>query len=122
KGVLFQNGREVTADDVAYSINRVLDPKTKSPGSSFFLSIAGAQDMANGKAKTASGIKVLSRYSIRFTLTQPDTTFLNVMAMNFAYIVPKEVVAKEGANFGHAPVGTGPFMLKQWVPGQKLVF
>ncbi|MGH2388542.1 MAG: ABC transporter substrate-binding protein [Chloroflexota bacterium] len=122
KGVLFQNGREVTADDVAYSINRVLDPKTKSPGSSFFLSIAGAQQMADGKAKTASGIKVLSRYSIRFTLTQPDTTFLNVMAMNFAYIVPKEVVAKEGANFGHAPVGTGPFILKQWIPGQKLVF
>jgi peptide/nickel transport system substrate-binding protein len=44
------------------------------------------------------------------------------MAMNFAYIVPKEVVAKEGANFAHAPVGTGPFMLKQWVPGQKIVF
>ncbi|MGH2410443.1 MAG: ABC transporter substrate-binding protein, partial [Chloroflexota bacterium] len=122
KGVLFQNGRELTADDVAYSINRVLDPKTKSPGQSFFLGIAGAQAMADGKAAAASGIKVLGRYSIQFTLTQPDTTFLNVMAMNFAYIVPKEVVAKEGANFGHAPVGTGPFMLKQWIPGQKLVF
>lgn len=121
-GVLFQNGREVTADDVAYSINRVLDPKTKSPGQSFFLDIAGAQDVANGKAATASGIKVIDKYTIRFTLVQPDVTFLNVMAMNFAYIVPKEVVAKEGANFGHAPVGTGPFILKQWVPGQKLVF
>lgn len=122
RGVRFQNGREVTAADVAYSINRVLDPKTKSPGQSFFLLIQGAQEMANGKASTASGIKVLSKYSIRFTLTQPDVTFLNVMAMNFAYIVPKEVVAKEGANFGHAPVGTGPFILKQWVAGQKLVF
>ncbi len=121
-GVLFQNGRELTADDVAYSINRVLNPKTKSPGQSFFLSIAGAQDVSVGKAATASGIKVLGKYAIRFTLTQPDTTFLNVMAMNFAYIVPKEVVAKEGAGFGHAPVGTGPFILKQWVSGQKLVF
>jgi ABC-type transport system substrate-binding protein len=122
QGVHFQNGREVTADDVAYTINRVLDPKTKSPGQSFFLGIAGAQDFANGKGTSASGIKVLGRYSVRFTLTQPDTTFLNVMAMNFAYIVPKEVVAKEGAGFGHAPVGTGPFILKQWVAGQKLVF
>ena len=121
-GDRFQNGREITADDVAYTINRVLDPKTKSPGQSFYLSIDGAQDMANGKAATARGIQVLSRYTIRFTLTQPDVTFLNVMAMNFAYIVPKEVVAKEGANFGHAPVGTGPFILKQWTPGQKLVF
>jgi len=122
KGVDFQNGREVTADDVAYSINRVLNPATKSPGQGFFLDIAGAQDVANGKAATASGIKVLGRYSVQFTLTQPDTTFLNVMAMNFAYIVPKEVVAKEGSGFGHAPVGTGPFILKQWVAGQKLVF
>jgi ABC-type transport system substrate-binding protein len=122
RGVRFQNGREVTADDVSYTINRVLDPKTKSPGQSFFLNIAGAQDVANGKAKTASGIQVVDRYTIRFTLVQPDVTFLNVMAMNFAYIVPKEVVAAEGASFGHKPVGTGPFLLKQWVPGQKLVF
>ena len=122
RGVRFQNGREVTADDVAYTINRVLAPETKSPGQSFFLLIQGAQDVANGKAKTASGIQVLGRYTIRFTLTQPDVTFLNVMAMNFAYIVPKEVVAAEGANFGHKPLGTGPFILKQWIPGQKIVF
>ncbi|HZS87164.1 MAG TPA: ABC transporter substrate-binding protein [Chloroflexota bacterium] len=121
-GVRFQNGREVTADDVAYTINRVLDPKTKSPGSSFFLLIDGAQDVVNGKAKTAKGIQVLNRYTVRFTLTQPDVTFLNVMAMNFAYIVPKEVVAAEGANFGHKPVGTGPFIMKQWIAGQKIVF
>ena len=93
------------------------------PGSrSFFGSIAGAQAVMNGKAKTASGIKALNKYTIRFTLSHPDVTFLNVMAMNFAYIVPKEVVKKEGAQFGHKPVGTGPFTLQQWVAGQKLVF
>jgi ABC-type transport system substrate-binding protein len=122
-GVHFTNGRELTAADVAYTINRVLDPKTKSPGQSFFLSIAGSQAVANGKAKTASGITVINKYEIRFTLSHPDVTFLNVMAMNFAYVVPKEVVAQEGATkFGHAPVGSGPFLLKQWVPGQKIVF
>jgi ABC-type transport system substrate-binding protein len=120
--VHFQNGRQVRASDVAYTINRVLTPATKSPGASFFLNIAGAQAVVNGKAKTASGIKVLGPYTVRFTLAQPDVTFLNVMAMNFAYIVPKEVVQKEGANFGHKPVGTGPFILKQWTPGQKIVF
>jgi ABC-type transport system substrate-binding protein len=122
-GVHFTNGRELTAGDVAYTINRVLDPKTKSPGQSFFLSIAGSQAVVGGKAKLAGGIKVISKYRIRFTLSHPDVTFLNVMAMNFAYIVPKEVIAQEGATrFGHAPVGTGPFTLKQWVSGQKLVF
>src|ERR1035437_4618454 len=122
KGVHFQNGRELVADDVAYSINRVLNPKVKSPGQSFFLRVSGAQDVANGKTATASGINVRGRYAIQFTLIAPDTTFLNVMAMNFAFIVPKEVVAKEGSGFGHAPVGTGPFILKQWIAGQKLVF
>ena len=121
-GVRFQNGREVTSDDVVYTITRVLDPKTKSPGQSFYLGIAGAQEMANGKAKTVTGIQAVDRYTVRFTLTQPDLTFENVMAMNFAFIVPMEVVAKEGANFGHAPLGTGPFTLQQWVPGQKVVF
>jgi ABC-type transport system substrate-binding protein len=120
--VHFQNGRLLNASDVAYTINRVLDPATKSPGASFFLNIVGAQAVVNGKAKTATGIKVLGRFAIRFTLTQADVTFLNVMAMNFAYIVPKEVVQKEGSSFGHKPVGTGPFILKQWTPGQKIVF
>lgn len=122
RGVRFQNGREVTADDVAYTINRVLDPKTASPGQSFFLLIDGAQDVANGKARTAKGIQVIDRYHVRFTLTQPDVTFLNVMAMNFAYIVPREVVQAEGAGFGHKPLGTGPFIMKQWITGQKIVF
>ncbi len=44
------------------------------------------------------------------------------MAMNFAFIVPKEAVAKAGADFGHQPVGTGPFRLKSWVSGQQLQF
>jgi ABC-type transport system substrate-binding protein len=121
-GVHFSNGREFVASDVAYTINRVLNPKTKSPGASFFGSIQGANAVISGKAKTASGIKVLNKYTVRFTLAHPDVTFLNVMAMNFAFIVPKEVVAKEGANFGHKPVGTGPFLLKQWIAGQKVVF
>ena len=122
RGVHFTNGRELVASDVAYTINRVLNPQTKSPGASFYGSISGAPAVMNGKAKTANGIKVLNKYSIRFVLSRPDVTFLNEMAMNFAYIVPKEVVQKEGAAFGHKPVGTGPFILKQWTLGQRLVF
>lgn len=121
-GVHFTNGRELVASDVAYTINRVLNPQTKSPGASFFGSIKGAAAVMNGKAKAASGIQVVNKYTIRFVLSRPDVTFLNEMAMNFAYIVPKEVVQKEGAAFGHKPVGTGPFLLKQWILGQKLVF
>ncbi|MBX5476919.1 MAG: ABC transporter substrate-binding protein, partial [Clostridia bacterium] len=96
KGVKFQNGREVTADDVAYTITRVLDPKTKSPGSGFYTGIEGAQDFVDGKATSVSGIKVLDKYTVQFKLSAPDVTFGNKMALNFAFIVPKEEVQKWG--------------------------
>jgi len=122
KGVKFQNGRELVADDVVYSITRVLDPKTASPGAGFFLGIQGAQDFVDGKATSVTGIKASDANTVEFTLSSPDVTFLNKMAINFAYIVPKEEVEKAGENFGHAPVGTGPYKLKEWVAGQRLVF
>ena len=122
KGVKFTNGREFTSDDVVYTITRVLDPKTSSPGSGFFTGIKGAQDFIDGKTTSVSGIQAIDPYTVQFTLAAPDVTFLNKMALNFAFIVPKEEVAKAGQDFGHAPVGTGPYTLSQWVSGQSLVF
>ena len=59
---------------------------------------------------------------MKFTLTQPDATFLNVLALNFSSAVPKEVVEAEGGDFGKKPVGSGAFKLDEWVTGQRLVF
>lgn len=50
KGVKFHNGRELTADDVKYSIERVVNPATQSPGAGFFGSIAGFEEASAGKA------------------------------------------------------------------------
>ncbi len=122
KGVKFTNGRELVADDVVYTITRVLDPKTSSPGSGFFTGIKGAQDFLAGKAPSVEGLKALDPSTVQFTLEAPDVTFLNKMALNFAFIVPKEEVDKAGDKFGHAPVGTGPYTLKEWQAGQQLVF
>ncbi|GGR06340.1 ABC transporter substrate-binding protein [Deinococcus ruber] len=121
-GVKFQNGREVVASDVIYTLTRVLDPKTKSPGQSFYTSISGAQAFIDGKAKTVTGLKAAGKYGVTISLDAPNAAFLNIMAMNFAYVVPKEEVAKAGADFGHKPVGTGPFRLTSWPSGQQLVF
>lgn len=122
QGVKFSNARELNADDVVYSITRVLDPKTGSPGSGFFVGIKGAQEFIDGKATTVEGIKAVDPTTVQFTLTSPDVTFLNKMALNFAFIVPKEEVEKAGENFGHAPVGTGPYTLKEWKSGESLTF
>lgn len=122
KGVKFSNGREFTADDVVYTITRVLDPKTASPGAGFFTGIKGAADFVAGKATSVAGIKMIDPNTVEFTLESPDVTFLNKMALNFAFIVPKEEVEKAGENFGHAPVGTGPFLMKEWKSGEYLKF
>jgi len=122
QGVKFSNGRELTADDIVYTMTRVLDPKTGSPGAGFFVGIQGAQEFIDGSAASVEGIKAVDPSTVQFTLTSPDVTFLNKMALNFAFIVPKEEVEKAGENFGHAPVGTGPFILKEWTAGQHLVF
>ena len=122
KGVKFHNGRELNADDVKYSIERVVNPKTQSPGAGFFGSIVGFEDASAGKAETLSGITVIDPYTIKFELSRPDATFLHVLALNFAHVVPKEEVEKYGADFGKHPVGSGAFKMTEWTLGQRIVF
>lgn len=122
KGVKFHNGREMTAEDVKYSIDRVVNPTTQSPGQGFFGSIKGYEEAAAGKADGLSGITVVDPLTVKFELTRPDATFLHVMAINFSHVVPKEEVEKYGADFGKNPVGTGAFKLAEWTLGQRVVF
>jgi len=122
KGVKFSNGREVVASDVKYSIERAVDPKTQGPGAGFFGAIKGFEDVTGGKATTLSGIETPDASTVIFTLSRPDATFLHVLAINFASVVPKEAVEAAGGDFGKKPVGSGPFVLKDWTIGQKLLF
>ena len=122
KGVKFHNGREMTADDVKYSLDRVTNPETQSPGAGFFGSIKGYDAMADGSAKSLEGVTVVDPSTVKIELSRPDATFLHVMALNFASVVPQEAVDEAGADFGKKPVGTGAFKLADWTLGQKLVF
>src|SRR3712207_9579988 len=54
-GVKFHNGREMTAEDIKYSIERVLNPATQSPGAGFFGSIKGVEAVTGGQSPTAAG-------------------------------------------------------------------
>ncbi|PSK87535.1 peptide/nickel transport system substrate-binding protein/oligopeptide transport system substrate-binding protein [Limimaricola soesokkakensis] len=121
-GVTFHNGREMTAEDVKYSLDRVTDPETQSPGAGFFGAIEGYDAAASGEAEGLSGVKVIDDQTIEITLTRPDATFLHVMALNFASVVPQEAVEAAGGDFGKEPVGTGAFKLGEWTIGQRLVF
>ncbi len=121
-GVKFHNGREMTADDVKYSLDRVTNPATQSPGAGFFGSIEGYDAVADGSATSLAGVKVVDPLTVEITLSRPDATFLHVMALNFASVVPKEAVDAAGGDFGKHPVGTGAYKLGEWTIGQRLVF
>ncbi len=121
-GVTFHNGREMVAEDVKYSLNRVTNPETQSPGAGFFASIKGYDAVTDGSADSLEGVEATDPQTVTITLSRPDATFLHVMALNFASIVPREAVDAAGGDFGKNPVGTGAFKLGEWTIGQRLVF
>lgn len=117
----FGNGRIVTSTDFKYAIQRVLAPATRSKGIEYYRGIVGAEDFVAGRARSVTGIETPDPWSIIFHLTAPDPIFLDKLAMPFAAAVPGEVVEKWGDDFSRHVVGSGPFMLKEWRSGQRIV-
>ncbi|MBI2253425.1 MAG: ABC transporter substrate-binding protein [Proteobacteria bacterium] len=120
-GVKFHNGREMTAADVKYSLERMINPATQSPGAGYYSGLKGFAEFQAGSAKEVSGITTPDDYTVKIELTAPDATTLHLMALNFSFVVPKEEVEKSGADFGKKPVGTGAFKVTEWTSGQKII-
>lgn len=106
-------GRKVVASDFVYSFNRISDPKVASPGAFIFNNVDPAFGSHGFKAEndTILKIKLRSRFSI----------FPSLLTMPFCFVVPREAVEFYGFDFRSHPVGSGPFMLKIWREGEKLV-
>ncbi|TDQ67103.1 peptide/nickel transport system substrate-binding protein [Maritalea mobilis] len=121
-GVKFHNGRELVAADVKYTLDRVVNPETQSPGAGFFAAIDGFDAASAGEAEGLSGVNAVDDQTVEITLSRPDATFLHVMALNFAHVVPKEVVEEHGQDFGKHPVGTGAYEMTDWTLGQHVIF
>ena len=120
--VRFSNGRTVVASDYVFTLERILNPKTKSPGQGFFRNIIGARDYQDGKIDHVSGLKAPDDRTFIIELLKPDLPFLYILAMPFAYVVPREEVEKAGVDFGVHPIGTGPYVLADWQRGLLLRF
>ncbi len=121
-GIKFHNGRDLTATDIKYSIERSVHPETQSTGQGFFWQIKGFDEMASGDAQELSGITTPDDGTVVIELSQPDATFLQIVAINFAFAVPREEIEKYGLDFGRNPVGTGAYKMTEWTLGQRVVF
>ncbi len=107
-GVKFSNGQPVTAQDVKYSLDRFGNPKINAVMSS----VAGGYGTS----------KVIDDSTIQFHLTKPVASFLYNISIFPAFILPKNLVEKQGAAFYKHPVGTGPFVVKDFVKGSHITF
>jgi oligopeptide transport system substrate-binding protein len=121
QGVKFHNGREVKAADFKYSWERACNPDTGSGTAATYLGdIIGAKDMLSGEAGEISGVVAIGEYTLQVTIDAPKAYFLDKLAYPTAFVVDRDNV-ESGQSWWREPNGTGPFKLKEWRPGQRLV-
>lgn len=101
RGVKFHSGAEMTSEDVKFTLERVLDPATRSPGRSFI--------------DVITAIETPDRYTVRIKMQYPLASLLSGLASANLSIVERAAVQRAG-NLQRTVAGTGPFMLAEWVP------
>ena len=109
----FENkkGKKLTAKDIEYSLSRIIDKKTASPGAWIF----------NRKVDPLQPFKAIDDTTFQLRLLRPYNPILGILSMQYCSIVAKEAVEKYGNDFRRHPVGTGPFRFVAWEEGQALV-
>jgi len=109
KGVQFHKGYgEMTAEDVKFSFERIIDPAAKSP--------------EKGQWKNLDHVEVIDRYTVKLVLKERMVNlFTSTLPMNSGMIVSKKAVEEMGREkFAFNPVGTGPYELVAWKPKQRV--
>lgn len=106
-GIKFSNGQPVTAADVVFSLDYFANPKLDETA------------VLSGGFKSATAV---NNSTVVMQLSEPTPGIIYNMSIFDAFIVPKNLVEKEGSAFWNNPVGTGPFKLSKWVRGSSITF
>ena len=126
--------RELVAEDFVYSFKRFFDPASKSPIYSTLKDVGmlGVDELRQDALKTkkpfdydrpVEGLRALDRYTLQFRLAAPRPRLLFTLASGDLFgAVAREVVEFYGDKISAHPVGTGPFVLKQWRRSSLMVF
>ncbi len=123
KGVKFHDGSPLTADDLAYSIRRSLDPKTTSPVAMTYLNdLVGAAAFNSGKQPELDSVQAVDDATLRLTIDAPKAYFLAKLTYPTAYAVCKRVVEAGGGTIDESRmIGTGPFKISGYRRGDAKI-
>jgi ABC-type transport system substrate-binding protein len=125
--------RELTAEDFVYSLKRLVDPRIRSPWAWLVEGkIVGLDEQAEAAKKSGrfdydakvAGLEAVDRHTLRIRLKAADYNLPYVLAHEPSAAVAREVIEAYADESGRAmsnPVGTGPYLLKQWVRSSKIV-
>lgn len=106
--VKFHDGKPLTAEDVKWTFDTILDPETASPSQSDFAAI--------------KALEVVDDYTVNVILHNPFPNLLFVMSNTAGGIVSQEAYEKYGDEYGiKYVVGTGPYMFQEWRQGDRIV-
>lgn len=107
-GVTFHDGTPLDAAAVKFNLDRRLDPAVASPQRSQLAAIVEA-------------VVVKGEFEVEFRLKGPSPALLGMLAQREGFIASPTAVGKLGADFARNPVGSGPFLFKEWTPGRRIV-
>ncbi len=120
-GVRFHNGRELTAGDVKYSLERLVKDR---PGNTYYQyftrKVVGAEEYRQGKAAEVVGFRVVDASTFEIRWIRPYVSGLYLLGMYYCMILPKDLVESQGRSFFQKPVGTGPFKFAEWIRSPRL--
>lgn len=106
EGVQFHNGREMTAEDVKYTIDRIMDPETNSPRQTVYAAV--------------ESVEAPDDTTVVIQLSEPFAPLILALSDISAGIVPQEEVEAAGGTLDENPVGTGPFRFVEWQRDQHV--
>ena len=107
KNVRWHDGIPFTAEDVKFTYERLIDPRTKTPYAADYLLV--------------KKFEILDRFTLRITYREPLATSLESWGMG---IIPKHIFEKEDINsniYNRKPIGTGPYLFREWKTDEKIV-
>lgn len=135
QGVTFHDGTPLTADDVAFTYARLLDPATASTSTATLLSIKGAVALASAAgegtpapadvssvdaAMAQLGINVIDPATLEITLEAPDASFLTSISDASSIIYSRAFVEANNNDVTQVVNGTGPFKLDEYIPNTSV--